>query len=278
MLAGLSWRGVVWAFTSPDAWYGFPLDWLSHMLDVQLFGPSPGAHHLVNVLLHALNVALVYRVLARHDGDARAQRRRRGALRGPPAARGGGGLDLRAKGAALHASRPAHALGLRQVCAAPERAAVRPRRPGLRREPAGEADVGDAALPAPSARRVATAASRGLAAPRAREGAAARHRGRDVRRGAPRPAARRCAAGHRALLRIASRLRPRVVRALPREGALAVLAVRALPAPGSESPWLAGGGRGGAARRGHRARASGRRGGVPGSRSDGCGSPACWCR
>ena len=65
VLGGLSWRGIVWAFTSPDAWYGFPLDWLSHMLDVQLFGTSPGAHHLVNVLLHAVNVVLVYRVLAR---------------------------------------------------------------------------------------------------------------------------------------------------------------------------------------------------------------------
>ena len=65
VLGGVSWRGVVWAFTSPEAWYGFPLDWLSHMLDVQLFGPSPGAHHLVNVLIHALNVALVYGVLAR---------------------------------------------------------------------------------------------------------------------------------------------------------------------------------------------------------------------
>lgn len=65
VLRGLSWEGVVWAFTSPEAWYGFPLDWLSHMLDVQLFGASPGAHHLVNAVLHAVNAALVYLALAR---------------------------------------------------------------------------------------------------------------------------------------------------------------------------------------------------------------------
>ncbi len=65
VLGGISWEGVVWAFTSPEAWYGFPLDWLSHMLDVQLFGPSPAAHHLVNAALHAVNAALVYLALAR---------------------------------------------------------------------------------------------------------------------------------------------------------------------------------------------------------------------
>jgi len=70
VLRGLTWSGVVWAFTSPDAWYGFPLAWLSHMLDVQVFGVRPGAHLLVNALLHAVNAVLVYRVLARMTGKA----------------------------------------------------------------------------------------------------------------------------------------------------------------------------------------------------------------
>ncbi len=65
VLRGLSWEGVRWAFTSPEAWYGYPLDWLSHMLDVQLFGASPAAHHLVNAVLHGVNAALVYLALAR---------------------------------------------------------------------------------------------------------------------------------------------------------------------------------------------------------------------
>lgn len=68
VLRGLSWSGVVWAFTSPDAWFGFPLDWLSHMLVVELFGVRPGPHLLVNAALHAVNVALVYAFLASTTG------------------------------------------------------------------------------------------------------------------------------------------------------------------------------------------------------------------
>ena len=60
VLAGLSWSGASWAFTNVDAWNWHPLTWLSHMLDVQLFGPRAGAHLLVNAALHAVNAALVY--------------------------------------------------------------------------------------------------------------------------------------------------------------------------------------------------------------------------
>ena len=61
---GLSWAGVVWAFTAPtDYWH--PLTWLSHMLDWQLYGASPSGHHLTSVLVHALNAVLVLLVLRR---------------------------------------------------------------------------------------------------------------------------------------------------------------------------------------------------------------------
>ena len=40
-----------------------PLTWLSHMLDVELFGLEPAGPHLVNVGLHALNAVLVLYVL-----------------------------------------------------------------------------------------------------------------------------------------------------------------------------------------------------------------------
>src|SRR5262245_18164324 len=51
---GLTWEGVRWAFHfQAGNWH--PLTWLSHMLDVQLFGVEPGAHHLVSAALHALN-------------------------------------------------------------------------------------------------------------------------------------------------------------------------------------------------------------------------------
>ena len=35
---GITWSGVVWAFTHSFAGNWFPLTWLSHMLDCQLFG------------------------------------------------------------------------------------------------------------------------------------------------------------------------------------------------------------------------------------------------
>jgi tetratricopeptide (TPR) repeat protein len=62
---GLTWSGVKWAF---DSWHSsnwHPLTWLSHMLDCELFGLNPGAHHLVNVLFHAANVVLLFLLLLR---------------------------------------------------------------------------------------------------------------------------------------------------------------------------------------------------------------------
>ena len=64
--AGLSLAGLRWAFGfHAGNWH--PLTWLSHMLDVQLFGLEPGPHHLVNAALHALNALLVH-ALARRLG------------------------------------------------------------------------------------------------------------------------------------------------------------------------------------------------------------------
>lgn len=57
---GLTWAGVHWAFFSLGADNWIPLTWLSHMLDVQLFGLNAGAHHAVNVLLHSANAVLVF--------------------------------------------------------------------------------------------------------------------------------------------------------------------------------------------------------------------------
>jgi len=57
---GLSWEGVVWAFGRPDIDYWRPLSWLSHMLDVSLFGLWPGGHHLVNVFWHTANAVLLF--------------------------------------------------------------------------------------------------------------------------------------------------------------------------------------------------------------------------
>lgn len=60
---GFTWAGVKWAFLSADIDYWRPLSWLSHMLDVELFGVAPGAHHVTSVLLHALNAVVLFLAL-----------------------------------------------------------------------------------------------------------------------------------------------------------------------------------------------------------------------
>jgi Flp pilus assembly protein TadD len=65
---GLTGEGFIWAVTSTYATNWHPLTWLSHMLDVQLFGLRPGPHHLVNVLFHAINAVLLFLLLLRMTG------------------------------------------------------------------------------------------------------------------------------------------------------------------------------------------------------------------
>jgi hypothetical protein len=66
--AGLTWRGVAWAFTTGHASNWHPLTWLSHMLDVQLYGMHAAGHHLTNLFLHVLNTLLLFGVLHRTTG------------------------------------------------------------------------------------------------------------------------------------------------------------------------------------------------------------------
>jgi tetratricopeptide (TPR) repeat protein len=69
VLRGLSIEGLKWAFTEFHAANWHPLTWLSHMLDVQLFGLRPGWHALENALWHAANACLVLIVLERMTGE-----------------------------------------------------------------------------------------------------------------------------------------------------------------------------------------------------------------
>ncbi|MDH3838255.1 MAG: tetratricopeptide repeat protein [Desulfobacteraceae bacterium] len=66
--AGLTLKGVIWAFTATHASNWHPLTWLSHMLDCQLFGLNPGWHHLTNVFFHIANTLLLLFVLRRMTG------------------------------------------------------------------------------------------------------------------------------------------------------------------------------------------------------------------
>jgi tetratricopeptide (TPR) repeat protein len=61
--AGLNWQGVAWAFTHIHSHNWHPLTTMSHMLDCQLFGLKPGAHHFVNVLLHSATAVLLFLLL-----------------------------------------------------------------------------------------------------------------------------------------------------------------------------------------------------------------------
>jgi protein O-mannosyl-transferase len=63
--AGLTWASAKWAFTTGHLANWHPLTWLSHMLDVQFFGVTAGAHHVTNVALHILNTLVLFGLLRR---------------------------------------------------------------------------------------------------------------------------------------------------------------------------------------------------------------------
>jgi hypothetical protein len=68
VLAGLTLKGVAWAFTTFTAANWHPLTWLSHMIDTQLFGLNAGAHLFVSSLIHCANVVLLFLFLRRVTG------------------------------------------------------------------------------------------------------------------------------------------------------------------------------------------------------------------
>ena len=71
---GLTITGLKWAFQAdlvfqtPNADYWQPVTMISRMLDVSLFRLHPGGHHIMNVLLHALNGVLLFLCLRRLTG------------------------------------------------------------------------------------------------------------------------------------------------------------------------------------------------------------------
>jgi tetratricopeptide (TPR) repeat protein len=60
---GFSPDAVVESFKTIQVSNWHPVTWLSHMLDVEVFGVDPGPHHLVNVVLHVLNTVLLFALL-----------------------------------------------------------------------------------------------------------------------------------------------------------------------------------------------------------------------
>ncbi len=68
---GITWPGIVWAWTQPHFGIWMPLTSMSHMLDVSFYGDWAGGHHLTNLLLHLANVVLAYFAFAALTGSPR---------------------------------------------------------------------------------------------------------------------------------------------------------------------------------------------------------------
>lgn len=62
--AGLTVESLRWSLDAHVVGHWQPVTLVSHMLDCQLYGVSPAGHHLTSVFLHALNVVLLFFVLA----------------------------------------------------------------------------------------------------------------------------------------------------------------------------------------------------------------------
>lgn len=66
---GLGWGTVKWAFTTLEAANWHPLTWLSHALDVTVFGEGAGGPHAVSLGLHLANAVWVALLLWRLTGS-----------------------------------------------------------------------------------------------------------------------------------------------------------------------------------------------------------------
>jgi len=70
--SGLSKAGIAWAFTTGITANWHPLTWISHMLDVSLFGPTPAAAHMINILWYLGCVILIFFLFLRLGASSAA--------------------------------------------------------------------------------------------------------------------------------------------------------------------------------------------------------------
>jgi len=62
---GITWEGIVWAFTTGHGGNWHPVTWLSHMLDCQIFGLNPAGHHLTSLLIHLASTVSLFLIFHR---------------------------------------------------------------------------------------------------------------------------------------------------------------------------------------------------------------------
>ena len=82
--AGLTGGDVAWAFRTSHAGNWHPLTWISHALDVQLYGLNPAGHHLTNLLFHAANSVLLFLLLRQATSGGWRVTKREAELVTPP--------------------------------------------------------------------------------------------------------------------------------------------------------------------------------------------------
>lgn len=58
--SGIGLRSLQWMLTSFYASNWHPLTWLSHAVDLELYGPNPAGHHITSLLIHAFNAVLLF--------------------------------------------------------------------------------------------------------------------------------------------------------------------------------------------------------------------------
>lgn len=66
---GLTLEGLSWAIANIHTNFSTTLNWISHMVDVELFGLNPAGHHLTNLLLHLANTLFFFIILDRITRD-----------------------------------------------------------------------------------------------------------------------------------------------------------------------------------------------------------------
>ncbi len=66
--SGITLPNIIWSLTTTSAGFWHPLTWLSHMLDVQLYGNWAGGHHLTSLLLHIINSILLFLIMNKMTG------------------------------------------------------------------------------------------------------------------------------------------------------------------------------------------------------------------
>ncbi len=68
VMGGVTWENLRWAAGARVAANWHPITLVSLMLDRHLFGPGPWGFHFTNILLHAVNTAVLFLVLERMTG------------------------------------------------------------------------------------------------------------------------------------------------------------------------------------------------------------------